>query len=296
VSLEYVFGDITVAITHGDRVLFPGVAKQDVVAYYHRVADVMLPELEDRALTMERFTKSVAAGGFFQKHVQKHYPAWIERATLGTKTKVTYPICNGAASLVYFANQGGVAFHIWTSRATSPDHPDLVVFDLDPPDGEFELARQVAIALRGELDRLELPSFIKTTGGKGLHIVVPTDGEATFPDVQALCNTIAKRMAAKHPELVTMEFHKKDRGGRLYFDVMRNMLGATFVAPYSLRGKPGAPVSTPIAWDELDDPAMRGDHFHMRDIAARLDAYGDPWASLRKHAASVKRALDRSAG
>jgi bifunctional non-homologous end joining protein LigD len=294
VSLEYVFGDITVAITHGERELFPGIAKQDVVAYYHRVADTMLPELEDRALTMERFTKSVAAGGFFQKHVQKHYPEWIERATLGTKTKVTYPICNSAAALVYFANQGGVAFHIWPSRATSPDHPDLVVFDLDPPDGKFELARQVAQRLRGELDALDLPSFIKTTGGKGLHIVVPTDGKATFDEVQDLCGAIAKRMSSKHPELVTMAFHKKDRGGRLYFDVMRNALGATFVAPYSLRGKPGAPVSTPIEWDELDEPDMRGDRFHMRDLAKRLDDHGDPWAKLRKHAASVSAALSRS--
>jgi bifunctional non-homologous end joining protein LigD len=291
VSLEYVFGDITVATTHIDRVMFPGITKGDVIAYYHRVADVMLPELADRALSMERFTKSVGAGGFFQKHVQKHYPAWIERATLGSKTKVTYPICNSTAALVYFANQGGVAFHIWTSRASSPDHPDLVVFDLDPPDGKFELAREVAQRLHEQLDELELPSFVKTTGGKGLHVVVPIETTATFGDVQALCGAIGKRMAAAHPELVTNEFYKKDRKGRLYFDVMRNALGATFVAAYSLRGKAGAPVSMPITWAELDDRKLQPDGWKLGDVRARLDAKGDAWAKLRTRLGSVATAL-----
>ncbi len=295
-SLEYVFGDITVATTHVDRVVFPsdGITKGDVLAYYHRVADHMLPELRDRALSIERFTKGIDAGGFFQKHVQKHYPAWIERATLGVKTKVTYPICNNAAALVYFANQGGVAFHIWTSRTQTPSRPDLIVFDLDPPEGNFELARDVARHLHGELDDLELPSFIKTTGSKGLHVVVPTDGKATFDAVHALCGKISARMVAKHPDLVTSEFHKVDRKGRLYFDVMRNALGATFVAPYSLRGKPGAPISMPITWHELDDPNLRADTFRLRDIKQRLDQVGDPWTKLRAKPASIEAALSRA--
>ena len=292
-SLEYVFGDLTVATTHIDRVMFPGVTKGDVIAYYHRIADAMLPELRGRALTMERFTKGVDAGGFFQKHVQKHYPAWIERATLGSKTKVTYPICNSTAALVYFANQGGVAFHIWTSRVDAPDRPDLIVFDLDPPDGQFELAREVARRLHDLLDQLALPSFVKVTGSKGLHVVVPTDGAASFADVQALCGAIAQRMAREHPDLVTTEFYKKDRRGRLYFDVMRNALGATYVAAYSLRGKPNAPVSAPITWAELEDPALRPDSFRLRDVRARLDAVGDPWAALRERAGSVSAATGR---
>ena len=290
------FGDITVATTHVDRVMFPGpngLTKGDVIAYYDRVADVMLPELRGRALTMERFTKGVDAGGFFQKHVQKHYPAWIERATLGTKTKVTYPICNSTAALVYFANQGGVAFHVWTSRAEAPDRPDLIVFDLDPPEGEFELAREVARRLHALLDRLALPSFVKVTGSKGLHVVVPTDAAATFTEVQAFCGAIATRMTQQHPDLVTTEFHKKARNGRLYFDVMRNAPGATYVAAYSLRGKAGAPVSAPITWAELEDPALRPDGIRLRDLPARLDAVGDPWTALREHAGSVTSAAGR---
>ncbi|HEY1552311.1 MAG TPA: non-homologous end-joining DNA ligase [Kofleriaceae bacterium] len=295
-ELEYTFetpgGDITVSTTHIDRVMFPadGITKREVIEYYHRVADFMLPELRDRALSMERFTKGIDVGGFFQKHVQKHYPEWIERATLGAKTKVTYPICNNAAALVYFANQGGVAFHIWTSRTATPNRPDLIVFDLDPPDGKFELAREVAQRLHVELDELELPSFVKTTGSKGLHVVVPTDGKASFEVVHALCGKVTARMVAKHPDLVTSEFHKVDRKGRLYFDVMRNALGATFVAPYSLRGKPGAPISAPITWKELDDPKLRSDTFRLRDIRKRLDKT-DPWAKLRAKPASIEAAL-----
>jgi bifunctional non-homologous end joining protein LigD len=291
--VSYVFGDITVATTHVERVMFAGITKGDVLAYYHRIADVMLPELRGRALTMERFTKGVDAGGFFQKHVQKHYPAWIERATLGSKTKVTYPICNSAAALVYFANQGGVAFHVWTSRVDAPDRPDLIVFDLDPPDGRFELARQVARRLHDLLDRLALPSFVKVTGSKGLHVVVPTDGAASFAEVMALCGAIATRMAHDYPELVTNEFYKKGRRGRLYFDVMRNALGATYVAAYSLRGKPGAPVSAPITWHELEDPALRPDGIRLRDVVTRLEATGDPWAALRERVGSVASAAGR---
>ena len=294
---EYVFGDLHVATTHLDRVVFPdaGIAKGDVLAYYHRVADVMVPQLADRALTMERFTKGIDAGGFFQKHVQKHYPAWIERATMPGKTVVTYPICNSAAALVYFANQGGVAFHVWTSRTHAPDRPDLIVFDLDPPDGKFELVRRVARLLHELLNDLELPSFVKTTGSKGLHVVVPTDGAAPFADVDALCSAIAKRLCARHPDLVTVEFYKKDRKGRLFFDTMRNAPGATFVAAYSLRGKPGAPVSAPIAWHEVDDPALAPDGFRLRDVPARLDRLGDLWSTLRKHLGSVAAATAKLA-
>jgi bifunctional non-homologous end joining protein LigD len=301
VTTEYVFhapgGDITVATTHLDRVMFPdaGITKGDMVAYYHRIADHMVPELRDRALSMERFTKGIDAGGFFQKHVQKHYPAWIDRATLGAKTRVTYPICNSAAALVYFANQGGVAFHIWTSRAATPERPDLVVFDLDPPEGKFDLVREVARLLHAVLGELELPAFVKTTGSKGLHVVVPIDGKATFAEVDALCHAIAKRLCTQHPDLVTTEFYKKDRKGRLFFDTMRNQLGSTFVAAYSLRGKRGAPVSAPITWAEVDDPALQPDGIRLGDVRARLDSIGDPWATLREQLGSVAAATARLA-
>jgi bifunctional non-homologous end joining protein LigD len=295
---EIAFGDITVALTNPDRIVFPdcGITKREVIGYYEAVADLMVPELRDRALSMERFTKGIDAGGFFQKHAQKHYPAWIERKRLGTKTIVEYPICNSAAALVYFANQGGVAFHIWTSRTATPDQPDEIVFDLDPPDGAaFALVREVAHVLHDLLDELDLPAFVKTTGSKGLHVVVPIAAKASYAQVHTLVGSITRLICGRYPDLVTTEFHKVDRKGRLFFDTGRNVLGATYVAPYSLRGKPGAPISAPLTWSELDDPALRPDGIRLRDFADRRAATGDPWFGFRAHAGSVTKATTKLA-
>ncbi len=293
VKKKYTFGDVTIDATNVDRVVFPavGITKGDVIDYYRDVADIMVPELHGRPLTIERYTKGLAGGGFFQKHVQKHYPPWIERVTIGGKTLVTYPLASSQAALVYFANQGALAFHVWTSREDNGTNPDLLVFDLDPPDGGFELVRETALLLRDELAALKLVAYVKTTGSKGLHVVVPLDGEDDFDDAHTLCNELGKRMVERHPDLVTLEFYKKDRKGRLFFDTLRNAPGATFVAAYSLRGKPTAPVSTPIEWDELADKALRADTFTLTEIRARLAKHGDPWRDLRKTPGSARKAL-----
>src|SRR5450432_3320561 len=260
------FGDIKVDLTNTDRVMFPdgGITKREVIDYYKDVADLMVPELADRALTIERYTKDITAGGFIMKHAQKHYPAWIPRAELGGKTIVEYPICNSQAALVYFANQGAVAFHIWASLTSTPMQPNEIVFDLDPEDAKkFPEVVKIARILHDLLDELALPAFVKTTGSKGLHVVVPVDGKATF---------------------------EKVRKGRLYFDTGRNIAGATFVAPYSLRGRPGAPVSAPLTWGELDDPKLQPNFVTLRNFRARRDASGDPWFGWRKHPGSVTKA------
>ncbi len=290
--MELRFGDLAIACTNVDRVVFPDTAitKGEVIGYYRDVAELMVPELRDRPLTLERFTKGIAAGGFYQKHAQKHFPAWIRRVTLGGKTRVEYPICDTPAALVYFANQGGLAFHIWTSRAAAPDRPDTLVFDLDPPDGGFDLVRRTARILHDVLGELGLAPFVKTTGSKGLHVIAPLDGTATFAEAAALTAALASALCTRHPDLMTQEFYKKDRKGRLFLDTMRNAPGATFVAPYSLRGKPGAPISAPVEWAEVDDPALAADGIRLRDIRARLDRSGDPWAKLRARPGSIAAA------
>ena len=283
-------GGHTIALSNTDRVVFPeaGLTKGDVIAYYADVAPLMLPELHARPLTIERFTKGVDAGGFYQKHAQKHYPAWIGRVQLGMKKPVEYPLCDSAAALVYFANQGGFVFHIWTSRAGTPDTPDLLVFDLDPPEGGITAVRTVARLIRDLFGELELPAFVKTTGGKGLHVCAPLDGTASFQQVHALTTAINSLLCARHPDLVTVEFYKKDRKGRVFLDTMRNQFGSTLVAPYSLRGKALAPVSAPIAWSALDTVAPDG--ITLKDVRARVDRLGDPWATLRATPGSVTRA------
>jgi bifunctional non-homologous end joining protein LigD len=289
--VEYVFGELTVACTNVDRVVFPaeGITKGELLAYYRDVADLMVPELRGRPLTVVRYTKGIAHGGFFQKHYQKHFPAWLDHVTAGTKTRVDYPIVDRAAGVVYMANQGSIEFHVWTSRKDALDRPDMLVFDLDPPDGRFDLVRRTAGLLRALFEQLGLPAFVKVTGSKGMHVVAPIDDAATFDEVGALATRIGAVLCRRHPDILTMEFYKKDRKGRLFVDVMRNAIGATLVAPYSLRGRPGAPVSAPIAWSELDDPGLCADGIRLRDLRARLDRRGDPWAAFRARTGSVDR-------
>jgi bifunctional non-homologous end joining protein LigD len=292
VRVAYVFGDITVACTHVERVVFPadGITKGELLAYYHDVAELMVPELHGRPLSVVRYTKGIEHGGFFQKHYQKHFPAWLDHVAAGTRTIVDYPIVDTAAGVVYLANQGSIEFHVWTSRKDALDRPDLLVFDLDPPDGRFDLVRHTARLLHELLDQLGLAAFVKTTGSKGMHVVAPLDDAATFDEVGALGTRIGALLCRRHPDALTMEFYKKDRGDRLFVDMMRNTRGATLVAPYSLRGRPGAPVSAPIAWDEVDDPALAADGIGLRGLRARLDRRGDPWRALRAQPGSVARA------
>jgi bifunctional non-homologous end joining protein LigD len=291
--MTYRFGDITVETTNEDRVMWPagGITKGELVAYYAAIAEHMVPELRGRPLTVERFTKGIDKGGFYQKHWQKHYPKWLDHGEVHGKTVVDYPIVDTPAGLVYLANQGSIAFHVFTSTKAALDRPDVVVFDLDPPDGRFDLAVRAARSVRVLLDALELPAFVKVTGSKGLHVVAPVDARDDFAAVHELCGRTAAVLCAREPDLFTVEFYKKDRKGRLFLDVMRNGLGATFVAAYSVRGRPGAPVSAPIEWDELDDPALAPDGFSLRDVPARVQKQGDPWATLRARAGSVSAAL-----
>jgi bifunctional non-homologous end joining protein LigD len=298
--VEYRFGELTVACTNVDRVVFPddGITKGELIAYYKDVADLIVPELRGRPLTVVRYTKGIDKGGFFQKHYQKHFPAWLDHVSAGSKTRVDYPIVDTAAGLVYMANQGAIELHVWTSRKDALDRPDLLVFDLDPPDGRFDLVRRTAGIVHRLLEQLGLPAFVKITGSKGMHVVAPLDDAATFDEVGALGTRIGAELCRRHPDLLTMEFYKKDRKGRLFVDVMRNAIGATLVAPYSLRGRPGAPISAPIAWSEVDDPALAADGVRLRDVRARLDRRGDPWRDLRAAAGSIAgaaRALDQLA-
>ena len=272
--------------------MFPedGITKGDILDYYRDLGEQLLPELRERPLSVERYVKGLAGGGFFQKHVQKHYPDWLDREELGIKTRVVYPVIDSAAGLVYMANQGSIAMHIWTSRRDNPDYPDLLVFDLDPPEGRFDLVRQVALILRELFWELELPPYVKTSGSKGLHVVAPIDGRASFGEVTALCSRMSKYLCEKYPDLVTTEFYKKDRKGRLFLDTLRNAHGATLVAPYSLRGRKGAPVSAPIEWEEVDDPALQPNGITLRTVRARLDQLGDPWSGLRHSVGSIDTA------
>ena len=273
-----------VAITHPEKVLFPddGITKADVAAYYAAVAPVMLPHLRRRPVTMERFPSGIGAKGFLQKNVVKGFPEWLERAELPKKDgTVHYPLANDARSLQWMANQNTVTLHVWTSRMPDVSKPDVCVFDLDPAAEDPEPLRAAALGLRDLLDGRGLPTAVKTSGSKGFHIVVPLK-RTGFRAVGRFAGGIAAELIARLPDLVTLEFAKADRGGRIFVDIGRNRPGATVAAAYTLRARPGAPVSAPCTWEEIERRAVGPRTFTLRTMAERLDAVGDLWKDLAR--------------
>jgi bifunctional non-homologous end joining protein LigD len=286
-----------VTITHPDKVLFPddGITKGDLAAYYDAVAPVLLPHLRRRPITMERFPNGIAAKGFLQKNVVSGHPAWLKRVEAAKKGgTVHYPLAGDRRSLQWLANQNTITLHVWASRTPRLDHPDLCIFDLDPAEDDPDALRTVALGLRALLDARGRTSAVKTSGSKGFHIVVPLPRPATFAHSAQFADDIAAALVARHPRLATQAFSKADRGGRILIDTGRNRAGATFAAAYTVRARPGAPVSAPCTWDEVASGAVSPRTFTLRTMAARLAEVGDLWAPLvrRSRPATGRRHSD----
>ncbi|MGW6570140.1 non-homologous end-joining DNA ligase [Streptomyces sp. NPDC054975] len=294
-------GRRTVEVSRPEKVLFAeeGITKADLATYHRAVARRMLPHLRGHPLMLERHPDGIGDSGFMQKDIPEHFPDWVHRAELPKEGgTVTYVVCEDTATLVLLADQGCITLHRWLSRADRPDHPDRLVFDLDPPhdgpddgpDSGFARVREAARWLRGLLDDLGLPSLAMTTGSRGLHVLVPLDRRAPFDDVRAFAADVATVLADRHPDRLTTAARKKARGGRLYLDIQRNAYGQTAVAPYSVRALPGAPVAAPISWDDLDDPELDARRFTVADADRLLKE--NPWSPApRPH--SLDAAADR---
>jgi bifunctional non-homologous end joining protein LigD len=283
-----------VAITHPEKVLFPadGITKGDVAAYYADVAAIMLPHLRRRPVTMERFPAGIDAKGFLQKNVVKGFPEWLERAELPKKDgTVFYPLANDARSLQWMANQNTVTLHVWPSRMPDVWRPDVCIFDLDPAVDDPEPLRAAALGLRDLLAERELNAVVKTSGSKGFHIVVPLKRTGAGA-VSGFAHSIATELIARLPDLVTQEFSKADRGGRILIDIGRNRPGATMAAAYTVRARPGAPVSAPCTWEEIESGSVGPRSFTLRTMAARLDAVGDLWKGLASRGQRLPGAAD----
>ncbi len=281
-------------ITHPEKVLFPDddITKGDVAAYYQSIAKFMIPLVRMRPVMLERYHRGIGVPGFFQKNVVKGFPSWLERISVPKKDgTLAAPLVTDERSLLWMVNQNSIALHVWASRAPNLHCPDLCVFDLDPMQDEPDVLRKVALALRDMLLDLRLESWVKTSGSKGFHIVVPLDGATHFAEVETFASAVARRMIADDPEHLTLEFAKADRGGRIYLDIGRNGFGATFAAPYSVRPIRGAPVSAPCTWDEVERGAATPRSFHLRDMRERAETIGDPWAALK--AQSLGAAMER---
>ena len=280
-------------ITHPDKVLFPddGITKGDLASYYDDVASVMLPHLRGRPVTMERYPAGIGAQGFWQKDVSRGFPAWLTRVNVRKKGGgiVHYPIAGDRRALQWMSNQNAITHHVWTSRTPKLDYPDVCVFDLDPSTEDGDAVRKAALALRGLLGELGLTSWIKTSGSKGFHIIVPVDGRTPADQVVRFADAAARLFVSRAQDTLTLEFSKADRGGRIYVDTGRNTQGATFAAAYTVRARPGAPVSAPCTWDELETGRVHPRSFTLQNMRARLKEVGDLWAGMRKQGRSLAR-------
>jgi bifunctional non-homologous end joining protein LigD len=288
---------VNVAVTHPDKVLFPedGYTKADMVEYYLAVADVMLPHMRRHPLAMLRFNEGIHGERFFHKQAPKYFPEYIDRVEVPkAKGTTTYPICDNEDALAYIANHNCIEFHLLPVRAEDLRYPDRLVFDLDPSVEDFSEVREAARWVHDLLDEVGLTSYVMTSGSRGLHIWVPLDRKSSTDEVVDFATATAALLVARHPESLTTEFTKVDRGEKIYVDVARNAPAQHAIAPYSLRAKPGAPAATPIEWTDLDDPDLSPQRWTMKTITERLDA--DPWKQMYRRARSLDRArhaLDR---
>ncbi|QGV77722.1 non-homologous end-joining DNA ligase [Streptomyces ficellus] len=289
-------GRRTVDVHRPDKVLFPGdgITKADLADYYRSVAPFMLPHLRGRPLMLERHPDGITGPRFMQKDTPDSYPDWVHRVEVAKEGgTVTHTVCDDTATLVHLADQACVTLHRWQSKADRLQWPDRMVFDLDPPEDDFDAVRRAAHLLGELLDALKLPSHLMTTGSKGLHVIVPLDGHSEFDDVRAFARDVAEALAAAHPGELTTAARKQARGDRLYLDVQRNGYAQTAVAPYSVRARPGAPVATPMRWDQLDEPET---HARRWTVATVLEqARSAPWdgAAARPRALGpARRRLD----
>jgi len=290
-----------VRLTHPGRVLFPdqGLTKLDLARYYEAVAGRLLPHLRDRPLSLVRCPSGRDGQCFYQKHLGAGFPKAIRRVRIQEKEGGTgaYGVANSLAAVVALVQMGVLEIHTWGSRRDRLERPDRMIFDLDPDEGlPWERVVEAASELRDRLRELGLVSFLKTTGGKGLHVVVPLLRRNSWDQIHDFSAAVAESFVRRRPDRYVATASKEKRAGRVFIDYLRNTRGATAVAPYSTRAKPAAPVSTPIAWDELT-PGLRSDRFTVANLPARLAALaGDPWEGFDGVRQPITREMTREVG
>ena len=286
-----------VKLSSADRVLFPddGITKGDLFDYYRDVASALVPHLRDRPFTMKRFREGITGPGFFQKQAPKGMPSWIPTRRYRTVRReggsrlVDFPLVNSPEALLWMVQMHCIDMNAWYSRVDKPHRPDFVLFDLDPPEDDFAASVRVALLIRDALGALDLEGWPKTSGAGGMHVVVPIARRSSFEETHEFAELLATRVAEENPGVATTEWLKEKRRG-VFVDYHQNGWGKTIASVYSVRPKPGAPVSTPLRWDELDE---RLDHRRLGMAAARerLERDGDLFAPVLETRQSLGPAL-----
>ena len=280
--LELEVGGRELSISNPDKVLFPddGITKAEVVRYYERIGPRLVELSRGRPVALHRFPDGIGTGGFFQKNAGKHFPDWIPTVELSTRDGSTnFVVLEDPATVVYLAGQGVLVLHTLFSRADAPQRPVEVMVDLDPTTEDRGPIRDAAGRLRELFTERGFEPRVKTSGSRGLHVVVDVD-LPDFGAARGLALEVSEQLVAEQPEDFTLEFYKEKRGDRLLLDINRNAYQQHAVAPYSLRALPGAPVAAPLEWDEALDPAWDPRRWTIRNLFRRLAQRDDPWGAL----------------
>jgi bifunctional non-homologous end joining protein LigD len=283
----------TLSVSNLDKVLFPrdGYTKGDLIAYYRAVAQWILPHLRNRPLTLQRYPDGIDAQSFFEKHLPRGVPDWVPRESVtspeGHRSHTTYMLCNDEPTLVYASNLASIVLHVWTSQVDAIEEPDYVFFDLDPGEQcSLKTLTTTALELRKLLDSIDLELLVKTSGGMGLHVVVPLAAGYTYETAKLFAELVAHQLVGSRPDLITVERSLSKRDQTLvYFDFNQVGRGKTIVSAYSVRARDGAPVSTPLDWSEVEafarkrsgSPSDAFAAFTMKSTPKRLERDGDLW-------------------
>jgi bifunctional non-homologous end joining protein LigD len=284
-SVDLVLAGREVTLTNLSKPFWPelGITKGDLLRYYEAISKWLLPHLRDRAMVMKRYPNGAAGPFFFMKRAPSPRPEWIEVCTIDHRSGnvIDFPIVQDLPSLLWLVNLGCIDLNPWYARCDDVDRPDYLHFDLDPvPGATFAAVRETALIVRDEAQRLGMTTFVKTSGSKGIHVYVPIRRGPKQKQVWTLAKSIAFKLAAAHPKLITAEYRIAKRPkNRVLVDYNQNAWGRTLASVYSVRPKPNATVSAPLTWEELEAGAEVGD-FRLDNIPARLAEIGDLWKPL----------------
>ncbi len=291
---EIKIGRHVIETSNENKVLFPTkkVTKGDLIDYYKKIGPRMVNYTKERPISMVRYPDGIEEEGWYQKDAASYFPSWIKTKSIKKKDEgvTNYVLINNVATLVYLANQAVIAPHIWLSRVDKLEYPDRMIFDLDPSGTDFNMVRKAALYIKDLLDKLELPSFVMTTGSRGLHIVIPLKRFHTFDWVRSFAYDVASTIVKKHPDMVTLEMRKIKRKNLVFIDILRNAFGQTGIAPYAVRPKPNAPIATPVKWKEVKGSHLRPDKYTVQNIFKRIENVGDLWQGINKECVSLTKA------
>ncbi|MDD2496529.1 MAG: non-homologous end-joining DNA ligase [Desulfitobacteriaceae bacterium] len=278
-----------------EKILWPddNISKAELIDYYRQVSPYLLPHLGDRPMTMKRFPDGIGGKSFYQKDCPEYAPEWIKTISVASEEKYTnYILAHDLPTLLWMANLGCIEMHPWLSSYRTPDSPSVMVFDLDPNEGAtWNQVLQITPLIKESLLKFGLKGYAKTSGASGLHIYVPIEPIYSFQQVQKASGFIARVIEKVIPEIATTERTVKKRGSKVYVDYLQNARGKTIASVYSVRPRPGAPISFPVSWEEIEKGQIHPEKYHLRNVPALLGKQGDLFDSVLKEQQRIDNIL-----